>query len=67
MARKNDSNIDFVKQLMEYSRYGALAQLFVLDAIEKQCDRILAAGIDKVREQFGENSMVSPEAWFGVE
>lgn len=63
---RSESNIDFLKRVMEYSRHGGLTQAFVLDSVEKKCDQVLAAGIEKVREVFGESSFISPDAWFAV-
>lgn len=34
-APKNETNVEFVTKLMEFSNHGPLAQLFVLDALEK--------------------------------
>ena len=37
------SNIEFVAELMQFSRYGALAQLFVMDALIKYSAVVSAA------------------------
>lgn len=37
------SNIEFVTELMQFSRYGALAQLFVMDALIKYSAVVSAA------------------------
>lgn len=56
------TNVEFVKDLMEFSNYGALAQMFVMDALAKWSDRVSKADL----AQFGSASIVSPEAWIGV-
>jgi hypothetical protein len=35
---KRKTNIQAVKQMMEFSQYGALAQLFIMQAIAKYAD-----------------------------
>ncbi len=63
---KNETNVQFVKKTMEFSNYGALAQLFVIDAIQKQADRIAKTPIEELRKAFGENAFINPDAWHGV-
>ena len=66
MAKKNLTNVQFVKDIMENSKFGAMSQLFVIDAIGKLADAVTKAGVEEVRRQFGPNSFISPEAWFEV-
>ena len=58
---KQKTNIAFVRDLMEFSQHGALAQLFVLDALSKWADII--ANTDPVK---CDSPMISGEAWVGV-
>ncbi|WP_396604857.1 hypothetical protein ACFLEY_22310 [Bradyrhizobium sp. YCK136] len=60
MALRKD-NVAFVKELMTHSRYGALAQLFVIDALSKWADKI-----SSVEPQAVDSPMISGEAWVGV-
>lgn len=60
MAQRKD-NVAFVKDLMTHSRYGALAQLFVIDALSKWADKI-----SSVEPQAVDSPMISGEAWVGV-
>ncbi|GAB9152791.1 hypothetical protein [Bradyrhizobium diazoefficiens] len=60
MAQRKD-NVAFVKELMTHSRYGALAQLFVIDALSKWADKI-----SSVEPAAVESPMISGEAWVGV-
>jgi hypothetical protein len=60
MAQRKD-NIAFVKALMTHSKYGALAQLFVIDALSKWADKI-----SSVEPQAVDTPMISGEAWVGV-
>ncbi len=61
MAKRPMSNIEKVQHIMSYSRYGALAQLFVMDALHKWTGIITKAS----PAQF-DNGLVNPEAWIGV-
>jgi hypothetical protein len=61
MAKRPMTNIEKVHYLMTYSSYGALAQLFVMDALHKWADIISKAS----PEQVG-NGLVNGEAWIGV-
>ncbi|BAR61921.1 hypothetical protein NK6_8774 [Bradyrhizobium diazoefficiens] len=60
MAHRKD-NVAFVKDLMTHSRYGALTQLFVIDALSKWADKI-----SSVEPQAVDSPMISGEAWVGV-
>ena len=56
---KNLDNIAFVKEMMTYSQFGALAQMFILDAIAQWSKRVAAAPPI-------EHPMINGEAWKGV-
>ena len=70
MSSDNDytpcTNTQVLTNLMEFARTGPIMQMFIMDALSKRADAIVAAGIDKVREAFGPNNMVSPDAWFAA-
>jgi hypothetical protein len=61
MAKRPMTNIEKVQHIMSYSRYGALAQLFVMDALHKWTDIIGKASPQRV-----DNGFIDPEAWIGV-
>jgi len=61
MAKRPMTNIEKVHHIMSYSRYGALAQMFVMDALHKWSDIIGKASPEQV-----DNGFVNPEAWIGV-
>lgn len=63
---KHMTNKQLVGKMMDFSQYGALAQIFIMDAIGKQAKRIAETPIEEVRKAFGENSMIHPDAWHGV-
>jgi hypothetical protein len=61
MAKRSMTNIEKVQHIMGYSRYGALAQLFVMDALYKWTGIISKAPPEQV-----DNGFVDGEAWIGV-
>jgi hypothetical protein len=64
MASK--TNVQTVRDMMEVSDYGAMAQLFIMDAISKSARKVAAMSLEEVREAFGVSSAVNPDAWHGV-
>jgi len=52
------TNTEFVEHLMEFSRNGALMQLFILTAIEKYAQQVAASDLKAM-----EGGMISPQAW----
>lgn len=58
---KPQTNVQFVKNLMEHSQYGALAQLFVLDALDKWSKKVAEATPSEL-----DSPMISGHAWLGV-
>jgi hypothetical protein len=60
MAKSKD-NISFVSDLMNHSQYGALAQLFVLDALDKWSQKVSKAAPNEV-----DTGLISGQAWVGV-
>lgn len=60
----SQTNVEFVVELMEVSNHGPLAQLFVLDALEKWSDKIIASEAEVVSSM--EKSFINGEAWVSV-
>lgn len=65
-APRPETNVEFVSRMMEFSDYGALAQLFVLDALDKWSKMVAETPIEEVRRQFGSDSLINPDSWCGV-
>lgn len=65
MTRKrkttHPTNEDMVLDIMRHSQYGAMAQLFVIDALSKWSEKI--AELDPVTVDTG---LISGAAWVGV-
>lgn len=60
------TNIECLNDIMTYSRYGALAQAFVMDALSKHARRVATVPIDTLRKQFSAHTPVNVEAWQGM-
>jgi hypothetical protein len=61
MPRKPETNVEFVTRMMEFSNYGALAQLFILDALDKWSKKVAAADPADIG-----SPLISGHAWVGV-
>lgn len=62
--KTHKTNIEFLTDWMRFSRTGALAQCFVIQAIDYYAQAILRDQ-DKTRKEMAD-SMVNPEAWIAV-
>ena len=63
---KPTTNIEFVRELMDFSRFGPLAQMFVIDALSKWSDEIANTPIEELRNAFEGHPLIGAEAWQGV-
>lgn len=62
---KRLDNIEFVADIMTFSSFGPMAQLFIMDSIIKAAD--IVAEMDPVElEKSGKWTFISPGAWVGV-
>jgi coenzyme F420-reducing hydrogenase delta subunit len=55
---KRETNVQLLNRVCKFSRNGALAQVFLLQAVEKYADAVIAAGPDAV-----DTALVSGAAW----
>lgn len=60
------TNLECLTDIMEFSRYGALAQAFVMDALSKHAARVAKLPLDELQKQLGNHPLVSARAWHGV-
>lgn len=63
-TQKRTTNIQAVTGMMNYSQYGALAQVFIVEAIRRYATQVIeneAKLLEEMREH-----MISGEAWVGV-
>lgn len=58
-AKQSQSNTEFVAELMEFSRYGALSQLFVIEAIRRYAEEVAKA-------EPVDSGLISGVAWKAV-
>ncbi|MGM3411942.1 hypothetical protein [Ralstonia holmesii] len=63
---KPKTNIEFVRELMDFSRFGPLAQMFVIDALSKWSDKIANTPVEELHKAFDGNLLIGAEAWQGV-
>jgi hypothetical protein len=59
---KQKTNVEFIVEAMEYSRYGALKQAFVIEALGFYCDHV----IENMPAQDDGRSLVSPYTWYNI-
>ena len=52
------TNVEFVTEHMQFSRCGALSQIFIIDAIMKHADAVAKADAEKVG-----NPLISGHTW----
>ncbi|MGN6083568.1 hypothetical protein [Trinickia sp.] len=57
------TNLECLAQIMTFSRYGALAQAFVMDALSKQAEHIAQMPFEQLEEKFGNLPMIGANAW----
>ncbi|OXI73724.1 hypothetical protein AB9075_07200 [Burkholderia thailandensis] len=56
------TNLECLTDIMTFSRYGALAQAFVMDAPSQHAARVAQTPLDALEV----NPMISARAWRGV-
>ncbi|WP_186140887.1 hypothetical protein [Burkholderia gladioli] len=57
------TNLECLTQIMTFSRYGALAQAFVMDALSKHAEHIAQMPLEQLEENFGNPPMIGANAW----
>jgi hypothetical protein len=58
---KPQTNVEFVTNMMEFSKYGALSQIFILEAIRNWSELVAKGDPAKL-----DSPMISGQAWVGV-
>lgn len=58
---KNMTNIQFMESLMTYSNYGALVQVFVIEAIRNYSESVIAD-----TSVWPDNALVAQATWKGI-
>lgn len=57
------SNTEFMVEVMDFSRTGPVMQLFILDTLNKHAKVIADMPPAELQKAFGENSFISPSSW----
>ncbi|WP_334070383.1 hypothetical protein [Burkholderia cepacia] len=60
------TNLECLTNIMTFSRYGALAQAFVMDALSKHAAHVARMPLEELMEKFSDQPIVSAKAWHGV-
>lgn len=65
------TNEEKVVKIMNFSKYGALSQVFVMQALEHFCDLVIEQESELIKEQEkceteGKISMINLKSWVGV-
>ncbi len=60
------TNLECLTDIMEFSRYGALAQAFVMDALSKHAEHVAKLPLDELHKQLGDHPLVTTRAWHSV-
>lgn len=63
-TQKHFTNLEKISEIMEYSNFGALAQVFVMDAVSKHARLIAKTSIEDL--ECMRDGLISPESWQGV-
>ena len=61
---KRKTNVQTITDIMEFSSFGALAQVFVMDALAKAAERVASAPPEAFENW--DNQLIAPEMWRGV-
>jgi hypothetical protein len=57
------TNIEFITDMMTFSQHGAMAQLFIMDAVGKWAKKVAETPYEEVAKEFGPNYFISSKAW----
>lgn len=66
MMEPYKTNEERVVEFMNYSKHGALSQVFVIHALTVLSKELRRAGVHHLREQLDKRNIpISAEAWYG--
>jgi len=58
------SNVEIIVENCNFSKHGAMAQLFLIDAVLKVATLVAETPIEDLEKSF-KNSLFTPESWQG--
>ena len=64
--KKLETNTDLVMDLMEISPYGAMTQIFIIDAITKLVDKVIDSEKELLEMEEKNKGFISMPAWIGT-
>ncbi len=62
MSNDRKTNTELVDDLMSYSRFGAMAQVFIIEAIRSYSSRIVENG----EPEDNKSLFISPVLWYNI-
>lgn len=62
-VRSPTNNEELIRHMINYSKEGPLAQMFIMDAITKQAEKVASATPEELNAAFEGCSYMSAEAW----
>ena len=62
--KKNPNNVEFVKNIMEFSEHGAIAQAMVMEAINAYTAFIVEDPMPEEGEVFPEMPLIQKQTWW---
>jgi hypothetical protein len=65
-SARRQTNVEAITEIMEFSRYGALAQMFIIDTLGRQARTVADAPPEVFEGEGWKNGFVSAQAWQGV-
>lgn len=64
---KEMTNSEFVEYVFDFApTSGAMAQLFALEAIRKEANKIIEMDFEDLEKAFGPSPFISPEIWLAA-
>ena len=66
MSRKINNNQELMVDLMEFSPYGVMSQMFIIEALSRYAKEVSEMTDEEVAEYDKKRPMISTEAWRGT-
>lgn len=64
--KRAKTNVELVKEMMEFSPYGAMSQMFIIDAITKHAEAAATLTDEEVKQMQDRNNMICMTTWRNV-
>ena len=60
------TNVEFVTEFMNFSKHGALAQVFVIEALRTYVERVKTIHAANLTKEIDDNALFSAATWAAV-